>query len=522
MLHVLGLVCSCTIRAARAALPGRVAVAPAVVALAGLGARAHADVKRVDPYYVVVAKPRENLRCADGPIYYPVGEVKAGDVLRVDGEGQGWLRVEYLPGMKAYVPASEGTFDEGAKSVKLSKGSVLMAANATGARPWWTLLEKDAELPAGTTFAGATPVKTPDGTVEGYLVAAPPKARGFIRADATRKATPEESATYTGATPPKVASASPPSPPAAAPPPAGTTAAAKPDAARVVPVQPSGAEPTPAEIPGTTVVMPSGRTPADAAPGTASAAAGSTPGAAPEVTRRVDDLSLLREMFDRVVSGNQGEGELQTVISEFSRKIDSLGSSGDEGRMKAGLQQRVDALRLRMEIIQTRQRIDNLGNIDDRLRQIKVALEEVEKQAIYTIVGRMLPSSVYDGQRGMPLMYRVESADVSSTRTVGYVVPREGIDLMTKLGKVVGIVGEARFDPALNLNIVAPTRIDEFRLSPGGRLEVIPPEGSTGVTPATPSGQPIQPRGPGAQGGAGQPRPAEALPGGTPGPDRNK
>jgi hypothetical protein len=489
---------------------------------AALTAPALAEAKRVDPYFVVVTRPKESVRCADGPIYYPVGEVKAGDVLRVDGESPGWLRVEYLPGMKAYVPAAEGTFDQSARTVRLTKGSVLRAANATGQLPWWPLLDNASEMPAGTSFADAQPVKTPDGNVDGYLVAAPPKARGFIRTDATRKATADEAATYTGATAPAAAPKTAPTPPPAAPAPAGTPTASTP---------PSSGTPAPGATPpadGATLVkvpetvpppIPATGNPADA-PGAQGAAAApapapARPGQRPEVTRRIDDVNTLRTMYERVMSSAQDEAELQTVITEFNRKIEALGSAGDDARVRAGLQQRADALRLRQEVIETRRRIRDTGALDDRMRQVRVALEDVEKQAIYTVVGRILPSTVYDGQRGMPLMYRVETADASSTRTVGYVVPREGIDLLTKLGKVVGIVGESRFDPALNLNIVAPTRVDEFRLS-GGRLEVVPPEGSSGVTPATPSGQPLQPAGqnpqPASPPAGQQPQPGSGVP----------
>ncbi|HVU63237.1 MAG TPA: hypothetical protein VHC70_04630 [Phycisphaerales bacterium] len=446
------------------------------------------------------------MRCDTGNIYYNVRTLKAGELVRVDGEGGGWLRVEYPSGTKAYVRADEASFDAATKSVKLIKATKLMAANEGGARPWWPLMTND--VAAGTTFAAAEAVRGADGAVDGYLIAAPSGAHGFIRAEQAREATPAEISRASGvvASQPTATAASEP---AAAPKTqasldaaasalvaASTTTESKPAPQASVPVvAPTPTVTPPADDP-KLIEVKSGPAPAPTlveTPQPAPARAQTQP-AKPEITKRIDDIKVLRDMFERALQPGTSETEVSTVISEFNRSIDSLATTGDEGKIRAGLQQRMTALKMRQEIIDTKRKLADTSEIDEQMRQIKLAVEHVQQQAIYATVGRMLPSTVYDGKRGMPLMYRVESADFSSTRTIGYVIPTEGMDLLPYLGKIVGIVGETRMDPALSLNIIAPTRIDEMRVT-GGKLEVVPgpatsetpprfaPEGSSMTAP---------------------------------------
>jgi hypothetical protein len=549
----------------RGVLPA-LSTAACIAALAG---SAHADVKPVEPRMMVMASDGA-MRCDTGNIYYAVRTLKAGEMIRVDGEGGGWLRVEYPSGTKAYVRADEASFDAAAKSVKLTKATKLMAANDGGARPWWPLLNND--LAAGTTFASAEPVRGADGAVDGYLIPAPSGAHGFIRAEQARAATPAEITKASGAPATTTTAAAPePKPQIKTDPATSAVVAAATTATETKPLEtkpvvetrpaePKPIEPkpvvatppistpviatpapAPAPMPAPAVARPAEITTSDDAklievkptaaqpvsPETSMAVVGKA--AKPEVTHRIDDIKVLRDMFEKALQPGTDEAEVTTVISEFNRTIDSLATSGDEGKIRAGLQQRMTALKMRQEIIDTKRKIADTSQIDEQMRQIKLAVETVQKQAIYATVGRILPSTVYDGKRGMPLMYRVESADFSSTRTIGYVVPSAGMDLLPYLGKIVGIVGETRMDPALSLNIIAPTRVDEMRVS-GGKLEVVPgttpsqfvPEGST-TEPASPAGAPAastMPTKPAVKPAAKQPETApQSQPVATPSPD---
>lgn len=426
-----------------AAVRGSIPAAGALLA-AGLpaGAALGQQIKNVDAYHVVVTRDQVPMKCADGGIFYAVRVLKQGEVLRVDGEGPGWLRVEYLPGMKAHVKEAEATLEPGGKTLKLKRPSRLMAANVqAGSRPWQPLLDDADMLAAGTTLTVLEPVKAADGTIEGYLVPAPAKSRGYVKNDQVRRASAEEAATYTG-----ISAAKP----------------ATPEASAAKPTTPTPATPT--TPPATTPDPEQATGPGEAATPTAPEAAPTQPVAAtpeaPPVPKVIKDIDLLRTLFDRAMTSAASEDEVKTVVGEFDRTVNALGASETDQHLKRQLIERRKALTLRLDVIEFgRQTRAASQAMDERELRIRELVADAERQAIYTIVGRIVPSTIYDGRRGMPLMYRVESADSSSTRTLGYVVPGPGVDLLTSSGKVVGIVGESRFDEALRLNLVAARRV---------------------------------------------------------------
>jgi len=177
-------------------------------------------------------------------------------------------------------------------------------------------------------------------------------------------------------------------------------------------------------------------------------------------------------MFDKVMAA-EGDAEVPNVIAMFEQKMGKLGTGPKDVQLKSSLDQRLMALKFRQEIIEQRDKVKqvNAGRQTEILRFTQI-VSDAQKQAIYTVVGRIQPSTVYDGKRGLPLMFRVESADALSPRTVGYIIPTEGIELLTKIGKVCGVVGENKFDSSLQLNIVAPRRIDV--LDVGGMSMAVP------------------------------------------------
>jgi hypothetical protein len=506
MQRTLGIASLFTIRSLSAACRAGAMLLPTAAVLSVV-VPASADIKAVEPYFVVVTADNVHMKCSDGNFYYPVRMLKTGDTLRVDGEGGAWLRVEYLPGTMAHVKADEANFDAATKSLKLTRPTKLMAVDAREKPPWWGLLDTD--LPTGTTFNNAQPVKGTDGAVEGYLVPAPDAARGYVRAEATRRATEAEARNYRSPNPemngaqasaPKEAGPTTPAPmPTPAPTLAPTDTAAAAPTTTPPPVSTPATTPTPTPaptstpLPATTTPSPTSSAPATSAtptnaptptPITAQPARPApTPAPeAPKVTSPIEDLQTLRTLFNNVMQGADNEAEIATVISEFNRTINKLGSSDRDSQLRSALNDRLDALKIRQEIIDLRRTAaQNDSIIVEKTRQIRMAIDEAQKQAIYQIVGRMLPSTVYDGRRGLPLMYRIESPDSSVTRTLGYVVPRDGIELLTKTGKVVGIVGDSKFDPALGVNIVAPRRVDVLEIV-GGRLQVITDTSTTTTT----------------------------------------
>lgn len=474
----------------------------ALVAAVGLSvplAHAQEGIKAVDPYVVVVTVDKAPMRCSNGAaLFYAVRELKAGELLRVNGEGPGWLRTEYTPGMRAFVLASDADADREGKTAKLNKPSRLLAVSADNKNKWWPL-DLDADLPAGTSLKIVDTIKTADSVVEGYLVESPAKARGFVKAEHARRATADEAGKYVG-----------PGAAAAKLAPAATTDAAKPVDTAAKPVDPAVApaptatNPAPAGTPeGFNPVTPVATQPG-AAPATAADPAATTTEPVeqtPTVTmtnqapvvpppppppKKDQEIEEIRTTFDKVMATG-GDAELPTVIGMFERKMAKLGGDSKDQLIKNSLSHRLEALKLRQEILQQRDAARQMTVTQQQsIQRVSLIVAEAQKQAIYNIVGRIQPSNVYDGQRGLPLMYRVESADAISPRTVGYIIPTEGIDLLTKIGKVCGVLGETRFDASLGLNIVAPRRIDVLDV---GGTSTSPP----GVFPSAPAAAPEAP-----------------------------
>ncbi|MFN7020730.1 MAG: hypothetical protein ACK4WH_05295 [Phycisphaerales bacterium] len=418
-------------------------------------AAAQTGVKDVEPYIAVVSTDKVPMRGGDAAFMYPVRELKAGEMVRVNGEGPGWVRVDYLPGTRAYVAASDAELAKDGKALKLVRQSQLMAWDASPSpkAPWWPL-DMAKPLDAGTTLEVISVQKASDNVVQGYVVPAPQGARGFIARDHVRKASAEEAARFVGAN----GSATTATPPVQ---PAGETSPTDKPAPR--PEQTHATNDTASAPPGFAPV-----TPPTAPAGETAAAPMPTPVVvppAPAAPKLDEDLVQLRTMFDKTMASKDNE-ELPVVIGMFENKIAKLGSTPGEQGMKTQLLQRLQALKLRQEIIVAAERAREVSQQSvSRVTEITVMVDRVQKQAIYNVVGRIVPSTVYDGRRGLPLMYRVQSADALAPRTVGYIVPQEGIDLISKLGKVCGVVGESRFDDSLGLNIIAPRRIDVLGVS---------------------------------------------------------
>lgn len=83
-----------------------------------------------------------------------------------------------------------------------------------------------------------------------------------------------------------------------------------------------------------------------------------------------------------------------------------------------------------------------------------VNVRDLERQAMraggYAATGRLAPSTVYNGEN-LPRLYRV--VDSGTGRTIAYVKPGPNVDARI-MGKLVGIYGQMRYDPALKLNLI--------------------------------------------------------------------
>lgn len=372
-------------------------------------ASAAAQVSPVEPYWALIVSPDAVLRSGDREQYYPVATLPAGQMVHVDGEGGGWSRIEYPKGTTAFIATDAVNAGGDGKTVILARpekprAARLDAPKAVGS--WRTL--GDAPLPAGTSLILAFPTPLEDsGGRTAYRVMAPESARGYVSSAALQKATPDQVAAYLHTAP----SAS-----------GGVTSAA----------------PTGASV--------AGESPAKAAP-------------PPVVRREPTLLDRLDSAFTAVQEQPIDKAEFSELIAEYEK---ALANTPDEplNRMtRARLAQRIEVLHLRASYQKEVQAMAaDKPDYSGAEQRAAAVISDLEKVRTYDAVGRLSASAIYDGKR-LPLMYRIQSVGSPLPRTIGYVRPGS-MDLESKVGRLVGVVGQSSLDPDLKLKIIVPIRVD--------------------------------------------------------------
>ncbi|MFI4898481.1 MAG: hypothetical protein ACIARR_11720 [Phycisphaerales bacterium JB059] len=152
---------------------------------------------------------------------------------------------------------------------------------------------------------------------------------------------------------------------------------------------------------------------------------------------------------------------LDELHAEFTRTLHAEEAKGQDDRVLEALRRRVAWLDLRIKTRDQRRALDAaLAQASSREIEISRSVRTWQSSRSYSMVGRLAPSAVYDGQR-LPLMYRVQSIDpLIGPRTIGYVRPSEGQRFDDRLGQIVGIIGSTTDDDALSLRIIRPERVD--------------------------------------------------------------
>ncbi|RMH28009.1 MAG: hypothetical protein D6692_06765 [Planctomycetota bacterium] len=411
------------------------------------------EIREIDPVWRVVTRDATPARSGPDSVYYTVAELKAGRLVRVDGEGAGFARVRYPDGFTAMVPADEVRVINDT-SVELTRESGLRApSELLGLSGSWMAVF-DPPLPAGTTLVVKEAVKNRSGDVVGYRVLPPqpPVAKAFARfyvtLDALREATADEIAAHLG----KAAPTEPQRPQAQRPveqPVGQKTEEAPTDQPVAQPDAQPQKRPTEETVTRTPVnPEPQSQTPASPA------------------DRRLSllpaGLEALEASFEaaRKQPAAELDQALDELLAEFQR---TRAATTDDERLAWQLDQRIEWLKLRIETRDQRRAIQAaLAEADERAQALQQQAEAWRKSRAFQLVGRLVQSSVYNGER-LPRMYRVQAVTSldGTPRTLGYLMPDESLDQM--LGSVVGIVGESRFDPQLRLMVIRPDRVEVMR-----------------------------------------------------------
>lgn len=428
---------------------------PGVLSAAAGSARAQTKVADVAPYYAVVGEGGAGMRGQPNDLYYTVSMLPAGTVVLADGESGAWSRVAYPYSVGVYARVED--VEVSGATAKLTKAAKLKAPHTTPnfAGSWADAAPQP--LPAGTTLRVVEPVReTQGGPVVAYLVTPPDQARGYVETRLLHRASDAEVEAFrqkVGLQTIKGEGVKPgPGRPEAATP--GDTHAA----------EPAGAGG------GIDLTKPI----ATGEPGkTAEPAGGVPPDNAGE--RKVGSVDDLETVFQRVWKEPAQSAEIDELIAEYQRAIDASGA-GDSYRT-VQLQRRVDALKLRKDLREKIRKAEEArAALDADNQKLAEQLAAWERTRVYTIIGKVQPSTLYDGKR-LPKMYRVVSVGAVDGRTLGYLKENPEVPLEKYLGQVVGVVGEASLDRSLKLNLIKPLRVDRLRAEDG---KFVPAPASSG------------------------------------------
>jgi hypothetical protein len=415
---------------------------------------------------MMVKADKTQLRCGDQDIFYAVAELSANTPLQTAGISGDYTKVLLPKSIGAYVPANEVEVSTDAKAVTLKVNSKLRApSHLLGLSGSWKALFSE-PVSAGSSLDVIEVLKNDSGDVLGYRVVAPKSSAGelatvYVRTDALRQATDQETAAFgSGST--LVASNTPTQPDVN-------------ESDSQVESQTDSKPPQTNEIDSSLMEemdTPTSNQPAqsesDDSPVEITNAA-PVPVQEPEPTTRrapsgqlsVSQLEDLESAFDRArqLTKAQLDEALPELLAEFTRSR----SSADDGTSLArALDQRIEWIQIRIESRDQRLAIARaLAEYDARASQLASSIEAWQKGRAYQLVGRMVTSSVYNGEN-LPLLYRIQTTDptTGSHRTVGYVAPRQDQDFRHMLGRIVGVVGTKSDDSSLHLSVVEPDRID--------------------------------------------------------------
>jgi hypothetical protein len=412
----------------------------ATLALVAGSAFAQTDVKTVQPYYAAVTQDATNLRAGPSERFYSILSVPAATLLAVDGEASGWVRVLYPAATPAFVRAED--VDATASTLTLRTESRLRAASQVHgyAGSWMTLLETP--LPSGTSLTLVEPVKEGE-VITGYKVQAPESARAYIGSSRVRRATEEE---VKNALAKNIALPALPSVTISA----TTTTESTTSTASA---QPSSTASTETGTPSSS--------PSDTSPESSANALPATTQDTPLTPPPERTPETLEALFRKVWAEPVQSAEVDELMTQYEVAIAAVAS--DQPRRKAALEQRLNALQVRREYRESLRREQREATAQTQADvQLKQQLDQWAAGRVYTIVGTLQPSTVYDGQR-LPGMYRIVSVGGTSPRTLGYIRKSKDADYDRLLGSVVGIIGEANIDRSLQLNIITPVRLDALR-----------------------------------------------------------
>lgn len=441
-----------------------------------LAPTASAQTRDVEPYYITVTAEQSFLRSGSLRSYYPIATLSPGTVLRVTGEAERWLRVEYPRNTLALVRADHATLDQAQGMVTLSRSGALKALSDTRYGVDGSFRDVQGPDTPATTRLKHHRTETSSRGLVFYVVDAPKGAAGYIETAQTRRAVPSEVQAYR-----ESLTREPGTQPGTQPAPTNPDPTTQPEGelpVRVPAEQEQGGQP--AEGDSSSSVMEPMHidlidTPTQAPAGTPTSTPeqdltpvetemppvpGNRPGAALD---RLPSLEALSAAFDAVRRQETLGAEVDELVAAFERVLANTPDSVDNESTRAWLQQRLTLLDIRMQLQKSLQDVaEARARLTAGNQKSAEAMARLEASAIYDYVGKLEKSAVYNGNR-LPLMYRLVSIGEGAPRTLGYIEPKDGLNLDRKLGVLVGVSGGGSQRADLRLSTIDASSVVVLR-----------------------------------------------------------
>ena len=385
-----------------------------------------AEIADENAWIGVVTSTKTLVRCGANESYYPIATVQTGNLVRIVGKRQEWLKCETDGGVfqstVGYVkyPSS----NEGAMTIKGETGTATMELEILGNnieteelyrswRPICRLNEGDSVTVVNTT-------NTDPGTLhrDAYVVhtvSIPSRATGWIHQSAITKATNEQAAAWGDWTSTVAVNAE-------------TTEES--DATEVVIVSAQQTEEGTIE-----------NTSIEEEPSEESFTPLSLAELEVKWKKMADEpvmsaeVTPLRDMYTELLIGSTGDLVVERIATNRIKQLD----------VWAGLQsQRVKIDNLKNELAENSQNVNEYRDVFDSFDG-------------YAITGKLALSNTFDG-RLRPFLYRIQ--DPKTGRTLGYVKDHEQFQFGELVGQIVGIKGDATWDPHWRIQMVEGTSLD--------------------------------------------------------------
>jgi hypothetical protein len=364
----------------------------------------------------VVTSDTTSIRCGANESYYPIAYANAGDLVRVHGKRQDWIKIEtngyVFENSIGYVkyPADSPSAFSTEDSIGTSSGEIEVLAKNIDSDELYRSWRPIYRMYEGDTIVVISSAVTEPGTLhrEAYVVHTvqmPSSGTGWINASRVDRATEEQAAAFyrwSGESEEDNANASSESD------------------------EPSEDVDENASIDTEDFDDSDALSIAELEAAWNKIAAEAVMGA---------EVAPLRDLYSELLENNKDDLVIARISTGRIKQLD----------VWAGLQeQRVRIEELRAELAVKSEKVSEYQSA-------------MSMYGDYAMVGRLALSNTFDG-RLRPFMYRIQ--EQKSGRTLGYLPTNKDWDLTSLLGQTIGVTGTKSWNPNWRVNVVHAERFD--------------------------------------------------------------